>query len=409
MNNLSAWALRNPIPTTVLLPALTVAGLWGFGALRVSDMPDIGLPMVAVSGVRTGAAPAEIETQLTDAIGNAVAGAAGVEGASSTVSEGSSVTSIEFDLDAGLTKAADDVRNAVTGIESRLPATAETPTAARADAGDQAIPTCVVDAPGMAPDALSRFADNDVSKALLKVDGVSKITRSGGVSRAILVKLDPDRLNALGVTVRDISQALAAHTADRPGGRTVVGEAEQSVRTLGRTSSVRDLGNLPFAPGLGADAESRAPMAIAVIGGLVSSTVLSLVHVPVVHTPVDDPERWTGRLPARLLPRQGAAAAPPEGGSGFGPGRTLTHIDRPNRPWTPPASRSRIDETICGIRFSTSLSLAARPASEIGAPRIASAPSRTTSSWEAAPSSNMSRLRRRTDRDKPADRRRHRA
>ncbi|MCO6048983.1 efflux RND transporter permease subunit [Mesorhizobium sp. RP14(2022)] len=251
MNNISAWSIRNPIPTVVLFLALLVAGIWGFTQLRVNIMPDIDFPMVTVVVAQTGAAPTEIETQVTDLVESAVSTISGVESVSSTISEGSSVTMIEFELDTDLTQATDEVRTAVSSIENQLPTTAEAPVVARVNAGDFAILTYVVDAPKMDPGELSWFVDNDISKALLKVDGVSKVTRSGGVSRAVLVKLDPDRLTALGVTVQDISQALAAQTTDSSGGRTVVGEAEQSVRTLGRVASVADLADLPVTLGSG--------------------------------------------------------------------------------------------------------------------------------------------------------------
>ncbi len=251
MKNLSAWSIRNPLPTILLFLALTFAGVWGFAQLRVNNMPDIDFPVVTVIVAQTGASPTEIETQVTDLVESAVSVIGGVESVSSTISEGSSVSTIEFALDTDLTKAADEVRTAVSGIQNQLPATADMPVVARVDAGDFPILSYVAEAPAMTPDALSWFVDDHVSKELLKVDGVSKVTRSGGVSRAILVKLDPDRLNALGVTVQEISQALAAQTANRSGGRTVVGETEQSVRTLGRVSSVAELENAPVTLGSG--------------------------------------------------------------------------------------------------------------------------------------------------------------
>ncbi|KQT52782.1 MULTISPECIES: efflux RND transporter permease subunit [unclassified Aureimonas] len=247
MNGISAWSIRNPIPTIVLFLTLAFTGLWGFGQLRVNTMPDIDFPMVTVTVVQTGASPTEIETQVTDLVENAVQTLSGVESVTSTISEGASTTAIEFTLDMDLMQATDDVRNAVDSIASDLPDAAETPLVARVDAGDFAILTYVVDAPALSPDDLSWKIDNDVAKALLAVDGVSKITRSGGVSRAILVKLDPDRLNALGVTVGDISRALAAQNVNQSGGRTVVGAAEQSVRTLGRVDSIEALRETPIA------------------------------------------------------------------------------------------------------------------------------------------------------------------
>ncbi|KQT50951.1 ABC transporter permease [Aureimonas sp. Leaf454] len=247
MNAISAWSIKNPIPTIVLFLTLAFAGLWGFAQLRINNMPDIDFPVVTVTVVQTGASPTEIETQVTDFVENAVQTLSGVESVTSTISEGASTTVIEFTLDTDLMQASDDVRNAVDSIAGDLPEAAETPLVARVDVGDIAILTYVVDAPALAPDDLSWKIDNEVSKALLAVDGVSKITRSGGVSRAILVKLDPDRLNALGVTVGDISRSLAAQNVNQSGGRTVVGAAEQSVRTLGRVDSIDALKGTPIA------------------------------------------------------------------------------------------------------------------------------------------------------------------
>ncbi|MCB8837280.1 efflux RND transporter permease subunit [Aurantimonas sp. VKM B-3413] len=251
MKNISAWCIRHPLPTIVLFLALAVAGAWGFQQLRINNMPDIDFPMVTVTVTQTGASPTEIENQITDIVENAVATISNVEGVTSTVSEGSSVTAIEFQLDSDLMQATDDVQNAVDSIAGQLPQAADTPLVTRVNVGDNAILTYVVDAPGMSPDDLSWYVDDDVSKALLAVDGVSKITRSGGVNRAILVKLDPARLDALGVTVGDVSTALAAQNVNQAGGRTVVGGTEQSVRTLGRVDSIAELGNTPIHIGSG--------------------------------------------------------------------------------------------------------------------------------------------------------------
>ncbi|MBO0904572.1 efflux RND transporter permease subunit [Jiella sonneratiae] len=251
MKNVSAWAIRHPLPTIVLFLALAICGAWGFTQLRVNNMPDIDFPMVKVTVAETGAAPTELETQVTDLVENSVATISNVESVSSTISEGSSVTSIEFKLGTDLIEATDDVQNAVDDIQSQLPDAAETPVVSRVEAGDNAILTYVVDAPGMKPDELSWYVDEDVSKALLGVEGVSKIERSGGVDRAILVKLDPARIDAYGTTVAAVTKALAAQNLDQAGGRTVIGGTEQSVRTLGSAGSIAELAATPITVGSG--------------------------------------------------------------------------------------------------------------------------------------------------------------
>ncbi|MGK9166892.1 efflux RND transporter permease subunit [Inquilinus limosus] len=241
MNAISSWSIRNPVPTIVLFLVLAAGGIFGFAQLRSNNMPDIDLPMVTVTVTQTGAAPSEMETQVTQIVENAVAGIDNVDDISSTVSEGSSVTTIEFKFGTDIDRATNDVRNAVSSIEADLPAAARTPVVERIDATGNSVVTFVVDAPAMSPDQLSWAVDNDIAKALLGVDGVSKIERSGGVDRMIRVRLDPDRLRALGVTAGEVSQTLAETNVNQPGGRVGRSEREQSIRTLGSAGSVAGL------------------------------------------------------------------------------------------------------------------------------------------------------------------------
>ncbi|OWK20800.1 hypothetical protein AJ88_26760 [Mesorhizobium amorphae CCBAU 01583] len=171
----------------------------------------------------------------------------GVDDVSTSISEGSSVTTVEFTLGTDPETATNDVRNAVSEVQSSLPAAAQTPVVAKVNATGNSVLTYVVEAPSMSPDALSWYIDNDVAKALLGVDGVSKITRSGGVDRVIRVELDPDRLAALGISAGDVSQTLASNNVNQPGGRTAIGGQEQSVRTLASATSVEALADTRIA------------------------------------------------------------------------------------------------------------------------------------------------------------------
>jgi hydrophobe/amphiphile efflux-1 (HAE1) family protein len=247
MNAISCWSIRNPVPTIVLFLSLTIAGLYGFMQLRTNNMPDIDLPTVTVTVTQTGAAPSEMEMQVAQVIENAVASLEGVDDVSTSISEGSSVTTVEFTLDTDPETATNDVRNAVSSVQSSLPAAATAPVVTKVNASGNSVLTYVVEAPAMSPDALSWYIDNDVAKAMLGVDGVSKITRSGGVDRVIRVELDPDRLAALGISAGDVSQTLAAINVNQPGGRATIGSQEQSVRTLASAQTVEALADTRIA------------------------------------------------------------------------------------------------------------------------------------------------------------------
>ncbi|WP_287388951.1 efflux RND transporter permease subunit [Mesorhizobium sp.] len=247
MNAISSWSIRNPVPTIVLFLSLSVAGVYGFMQLRTNNMPDIDLPTVTVTVAQPGAAPSEMEVQVSRVIENAVATLEGVDDVSTSISEGSSVTTVEFTLGTDPETATSDVRNAVSGVQSSLPAAAQAPVVAKVNATGNSVLTFVVEAPTMSPDALSWYIDNDVAKVLLGIDGVSKITRSGGVDRVIRVELDPDRLAALGISAGDVSQTLASNNVNQPGGRANIGGQEQSVRTLASATTVEALADTRIA------------------------------------------------------------------------------------------------------------------------------------------------------------------
>ena len=241
MTGISSWSIQHPIPVIVLFLVLTVAGVAGFSSMRVNNVPDIDLPAVVVTVAQPGAAPPELETQVTRLIEDAVAGLGAIEHIRSIVNDGISVTTIEFVLGIDPDRATNDVRNAVSTIRSELPADAEEPVVSRIDAAGGSLLTYVVRAPDLAPEELSWFVDNDVAKALLAIEGVSQVDRQGGVDREIQVRLDPSRLAALGVTAGDVSGQLRRINANLPGGRATVGSGEQSIRTLGSALSIEAL------------------------------------------------------------------------------------------------------------------------------------------------------------------------
>ena len=249
MMRLSSWSIRNPVPTVVMFLLLTIAGVVGFNMLRINNTPDLDVPAIIVTVTQPGAAPSEMETQITRLVEDSVAGLGGVKHIRSTVNDGISVTTVEFQLGTDTDRATNDVRNAVTGVRADLPADAEEPVVERIDASGGQLVTYVVRAEGMSPEQLSWFVDNDVAKALLAVPGVSRVERAGGVSREIAVRLDPQRLASLGITAGDVSHQLRLINANLPGGRSDIGSAEQSIRTLGSAVSVKGLAtsliNLP--------------------------------------------------------------------------------------------------------------------------------------------------------------------
>ncbi len=244
--NVSAWAIRNPVATLVLFVVLTAAGLLAFPQLRVNTTPDIDLPAVIVTVAQPGAAPSELETQVTRRIEDAVSGLGGVKRTTSIVVDGASTTAIEFEIGRNIDRAANDVRDKVAQTRPDLPAGIREPVVTRVEATGGAILTYTVAAPRMAEEELSWFVEDTVARALLSVRGVAQINRIGGVQREIRVALRPDRLLALGITAAQVNDQLRALNVNLPGGRGNLGEAEQAIRTLGSATSVDALRERPI-------------------------------------------------------------------------------------------------------------------------------------------------------------------
>jgi multidrug efflux pump subunit AcrB len=238
MRNISSWAIKNPIPVILLFIMLTIFGIAGFKSMRINNNPDVDLPFVVVTAVRPGAAPSELETQVTRLIEDSIAGLGQVRHINSTVVDGASTTVIEFELGVDHERVTNDVRNAMSNLRGSLPQDMQEPIVTRVDISGDPLITYVVKAPTMTPEQRSWFVDNDVSRALLAIKGVGEVNRQGGVSREIEVALDPDRLAARGVTAASVSQALVSSNADLPGGRVTISGAERAIRTLGAAGSV---------------------------------------------------------------------------------------------------------------------------------------------------------------------------
>ncbi|MBV1797944.1 efflux RND transporter permease subunit [Siccirubricoccus sp. G192] len=239
--NISAWAIRNPVATMVLFLLLTVAGLVAFPWLRINNTPDLDLPAVVVTIAQPGAAPAELETQVTRRVEDAVAGLGDVKHITSTVVDGASTTVIEFVLGKDIDRATNDVRDKVAQIRTFLPAGVREPVVTRVEATGGAIVTYTVASPRMSDEQLSWFVDDTVAKALLSVPGVALVNRVGGVDREIRIALRPDRLLALGITANQVNAQLRDLNVNLPGGRGTVGAGEQAIRTLGSAPSVEAL------------------------------------------------------------------------------------------------------------------------------------------------------------------------
>jgi HAE1 family hydrophobic/amphiphilic exporter-1 len=241
---ISAWAIRNPVPVAVLFLALVIGGVIAYANLAVKQWPNLTFPLVTVTVTENGAAPAQMETQVTRPVEDTIAGISNVRNVTSSVSQGVSTTNVEFEMGEDLQKKTDQVRSAVDRIRATLPREIDEPIIAQVDVDAAPILTYAVSAPAMSDQDLSWFVDDAVSRALQAAKGVAQVTRVGGVNREINVLIDPDRMAARGLTAADVNNTLRSVQIDAPGGRLAVGGREQTLRVLGSVTTLAQLRDL---------------------------------------------------------------------------------------------------------------------------------------------------------------------
>ncbi|HET9640921.1 MAG TPA: efflux RND transporter permease subunit [Allosphingosinicella sp.] len=242
MRNISSWAIRNPVFPLVLFAALSLLGLVSFLRMDVNDNPDIEFPAALIFVSQPGAAPTEMETQVTQRIEAAVRGINGVDEIASTVGEGSSQTFVQFVIGTPVDRGVNDVRDAVANIRSDLPEGILEPRVQRVDIAGGPLAIYSAETSDMSLEELSWYVDNNVAKRLLSVEGMSEVRRSGGVSREIRIILDPAKMQANGLTAAQVNAQLRQVNINAAGGRAEIAGSEQSVRVLGNAASAFALG-----------------------------------------------------------------------------------------------------------------------------------------------------------------------
>ncbi len=242
----SSWSIKNPVPTIVTFLILGIVGITSFMTLGIDESPNIDVPIVIVEATQRGVSPTELETQVTKKIEDAVANLDGIDDLSSTITDGSSRTVIDFDLGVDSDRAINEVRNAISQVRPELPQDIDEPSVTKLQFTGGALVTYAVVSDKRSVEDLSNLVDRTIAPELVNIKGVGQIERLGGLDREVRVNLDPERLQAYGITATEIDNQIAQFNINLSGGRSEVGGREQSVRTLGSAKTVRDLRAYPI-------------------------------------------------------------------------------------------------------------------------------------------------------------------
>ena len=238
-------SLHNPVFATMVMLAIVVLGLFSYQRLRVDQFPNIDFPVVVVTAEYPGASPEIVESEVARKIEEGVNAIAGINALSSRSYEGQAVVIIEFQLQIDGRKAAEDVREKVASLRPLLRAEVKEPRVLRFDPASRAVwSVAVLPAPTMSAVELTSWADQTLKKRLENVRGVGAITLVGGTRREINVYLNPQAMEALGVSADQVANALRSENQDLPVGAIRSLAQERVVKIDARMKRPEDFGKI---------------------------------------------------------------------------------------------------------------------------------------------------------------------
>lgn len=246
MQKLAEICVRRPVFATMLIMTLVVMGIFSYQRLEVERFPRVEFPTIIVTTQLAGAAPQEIETEITDKIEESLNTISGIEELRSTSSEGISQVVVQFDLDRNLDSAAQDVRDKLNLALPLLPPDVKQPVVLKLDPDVAPIITISV-ASNRSVREMTEYADKVLRRQLESVDGVGQVSIIGGRKRQINVLLDGNKLRGYNLSVAQVSAALQSQNIEMPGGRVEQGDRILTLRTFGRVRSSADFNNLIIA------------------------------------------------------------------------------------------------------------------------------------------------------------------
>jgi HAE1 family hydrophobic/amphiphilic exporter-1 len=246
MQWLAAISVKRPVFASVLIIALTVIGAFSFTRLGLDRFPKVDFPTVVVTTRLPGAAPEEVETEISDKIEEAVNTISGIDELRSTSSEGVSTVIISFLLEKNVDVASQEVRDRVNRVLPLLPRGIDQPTVEKFDPDSAPVMTLAVSADKPIRD-ITEYADKTLRRQLESVNGVGQVVVAGGRKRQVNVLMDAARLQAHNLTVTDVARALQSQNAEIPGGRVEAGAMQMTLRTRGRVQSIQAFGDVVIA------------------------------------------------------------------------------------------------------------------------------------------------------------------
>jgi len=245
MHKLAELCVKRPVFASVLVLTLVVVGVFAYLGLPVDRFPNIDFPAVTVTTRLIGAAPEEVETEVTDKVEEAINTISGIDQLVSASAEGISVVTVIFNLEKNSDVGAQEVRDRINSILGDLPRGIDPPVVQKIQPDAIPVVAIVVSGPASLKD-VTEFADKTLRRQIEPLYGVGQVKVVGGRERQIHVRLDSSKLDSLGLTAAYVFQALQTQNVQIPGGLVEEGAEEVSLRTYGRVTRPEDFAQIPI-------------------------------------------------------------------------------------------------------------------------------------------------------------------
>ena len=218
--NLSRPFILRPIATTLLIVAVLLLGLIGYQLLPVAALPEVDFPTIQVVTGYPGASPDVMATSVTAPLEHYFGQIAGLTSMSSTSSDGTSQITLQFALSRRIDAAAQDVQAQINAAADWVPTTQlpMPPTYREVNPADTPVLILALTSDTLPLHVVDDYAETVLVQKLSQVDGVGAVTTEGGQRRAVRLEINPAKLAALGLSMEDVRNAVAATTADLPKG-----------------------------------------------------------------------------------------------------------------------------------------------------------------------------------------------
>ncbi|MGN0845028.1 MAG: efflux RND transporter permease subunit [Kiritimatiellia bacterium] len=235
--------VKRPVATLMLFIGVLVMGIVSYTRLAVDMMPEIETPTISVFTAWDGASVEDVETQVTRVIESALGSVADLDEISSITSEGSSRVTCKFKWGTELGEAANDMRDLLERAKRRLPDDADDPVMYKFNTANMPIlnfsVTCSENR-----EKMEDTVNDDIVDILKRVPGVGTAEAFGAYTRQINVHLDPAKLTAYGVSVKDIAAAIDADNQTEPAGNVRIGTLDYTIRVPGEFTDPRQVADV---------------------------------------------------------------------------------------------------------------------------------------------------------------------